>query len=99
MNYELNIVFRIDHTVGFIIFYVFTHFPLLIHARNPAELTYFLGLQVKQLKDGIFISQTKYIYDILKKLDLTDCSFSKTPMATTTKLELNIKESQVDIKL
>ena len=36
------------------------------------EITYFLGLQVKQVNDGIFISQTKYIYDLLKKFDLTD---------------------------
>ena len=61
------------------------------------ELTYFLVLQVKQLKDGIFISQTKYIYDFLKKFDLIDCSFAKTPMGTTTKLELNTKEYKVDI--
>ena len=61
------------------------------------ELTYFLGLQVKQVKDGIFISQTKYIYDLLKKFDLSDCSSAKTPMATATKLELNTKESKVDI--
>ena len=61
------------------------------------ELTYFLSLQVKQVKDGIFISQTVYIYDLLKKFDLTDCSFAKTPMATTTKLDLNTKESEVDI--
>ena len=61
------------------------------------ELTYFLGLQVKQVKDGIFISQTKYIYDLLKKFDLTDCSSAKTPMATATKLEVNTKEPKVDI--
>ena len=61
------------------------------------KLTYFLGLQVKQVKDGIFISQTKYIYELLKKFDLTDCSSAKTPMATTTKLELNTKETKVDI--
>ena len=61
------------------------------------ELTYFLGLQVKQVKDGIFISQTKYIHDLLKKFDLTDCSSAKTPMATATKLELNTKETKVDI--
>ena len=41
------------------------------------ELTYYLGLQVKQVKDGIFISQTKYIYDMLKKFDLTECSSAK----------------------
>ena len=63
------------------------------------ELTYFLGLQVKQVKDGIFISQTKYIYDLFKKFDLTDCSSAKTPMATATKLELSTKESKVDISI
>ena len=55
------------------------------------KLTYFLGLQVKQVKDDIFIIQTKYIHNMLKKFDLTDCSSSKTPMATATKLELNTK--------
>ena len=48
------------------------------------ELIYFLGLQVKQVKDGIFISQTKYVYDLLKKFDLTNCSSAKTPMPTAT---------------
>ena len=59
------------------------------------ELTYFLGSQVKQVKDGIFISQTKYIYDQLKKFDLTEGSSVKTPMAT--KLDINTKERKVDI--
>ena len=61
------------------------------------EMTYFLGLQFKQVKDGIFISQTKYIYDLFKKFDLTDYISAKTPMATATKLELNTKETKVDI--
>ena len=61
------------------------------------ELTYFLGLQVKQVNDGIFISQTKYVYDLLKKFDLMDCTSAKTPMTTATKLELNTKEKKVDI--
>ena len=61
------------------------------------ELTYFLSLQVKQVNDGIFINQTKYIYDLLKKFDLSDCSSAKTPMATASKLELNTKESKIDI--
>ena len=43
------------------------------------ELTYFLGLQVKKVGDGIFISQTKYIYDLLKKSDLMDCTSAKLP--------------------
>jgi len=31
------------------------------------ELNYFLGLQVKQLKDGIFLNQAKYCKDLLRK--------------------------------
>ena len=61
------------------------------------ELNYFLGLQVKQVESGIFISQTKYVHDLLKKFDLVDCSPAKTPMPTATKLELNTKEKRVDI--
>jgi hypothetical protein len=36
------------------------------------ELRYFLGLQIKQVQDGIFISQTKYIQDIFKKFGMKD---------------------------
>ncbi|KAK1388363.1 hypothetical protein POM88_016541 [Heracleum sosnowskyi] len=61
------------------------------------ELAFFLGLQVKQVKEGIFLSQTKYMYDLLKKFDLMDCSPAKTPIPTVTKLELNTKEKYVDI--
>ena len=61
------------------------------------ELTYFLGLQVKQVSDGIFICQSKYVNDLLKKFDLVNCSSAKTPMATATKLELNNSEKKVDI--
>jgi hypothetical protein len=36
------------------------------------ELNYFLGFQVKQLKDGTFISQTKYTQDLLKRFGMKD---------------------------
>ena len=42
------------------------------------ELKFFLGLQ---FSERIFISQTKYIKDLLKKFDLEDCTSAKTPMA------------------
>ncbi|PWA83924.1 ribonuclease H-like domain-containing protein [Artemisia annua] len=44
------------------------------------ELTFFLGLQVKQKEDGIFISQDKYVADILKKFGFTDAKPAKTTM-------------------
>ena len=50
------------------------------------ELKFFLGLQIKQCKDGIFINQTKYARDILKKFEMDGVKSSKTPMSTITKL-------------
>ncbi|GJR32620.1 putative ribonuclease H-like domain-containing protein [Tanacetum coccineum] len=46
------------------------------------ELTFFLGLQVKQNKGGIFISQDKYVAEILKKFDLVNVKAAITPMET-----------------
>nr|GFC85798.1 putative ribonuclease H-like domain-containing protein [Tanacetum cinerariifolium] len=43
------------------------------------ELTLFLGLQVKQKKDGIFISQDKYVAEILKKIRLSEGKSASTP--------------------
>jgi hypothetical protein len=45
-------------------------------------LTYFLGFQVKQLKDGTFLSQTKYTQDLLKRFGMKDAKPAKTPMGT-----------------
>nr|GEX86221.1 putative ribonuclease H-like domain-containing protein [Tanacetum cinerariifolium] len=44
------------------------------------ELTFFLGLQVKQKKDGIFISQDKYVAEILRKFGLTKVKSASTPI-------------------
>nr|GEU47533.1 putative ribonuclease H-like domain-containing protein [Tanacetum cinerariifolium] len=46
------------------------------------ELIFFLGLQVKQKKDGIFISQDKYVAEILRKFRLTDGKLANTPIDT-----------------
>nr|GEX38473.1 copia protein [Tanacetum cinerariifolium] len=46
------------------------------------ELTFFLGLQVKQKEDGIFISQDKYVAEILRKFGLTDGKSASTPIDT-----------------
>jgi hypothetical protein len=44
------------------------------------ELNCFLGLQVKQTSEGIFISQSKYAKDIVKRLGLDGKSHARTPM-------------------
>jgi len=53
------------------------------------ELTYFLGFQIKHLKAGIFISQTKYTINMLKKFDMDKAKPMKTPMPTTRHLDLD----------
>jgi hypothetical protein len=53
------------------------------------ESKYFLGFQVKQLQEGTFISQTKYIQDILTKFGMKDAKPIKTPMGTNGHLDLD----------
>ncbi len=63
------------------------------------ELTFFLGLQVKQNNNDIFISQSKYVKDLLNKFDFNQCSMMKTPMAPLVKLDADIDGTSVDITL
>uniref|UniRef100_J3N803 Uncharacterized protein n=1 Tax=Oryza brachyantha TaxID=4533 RepID=J3N803_ORYBR len=62
------------------------------------ELKFLLGLQVKQLKDNTFISQTKYFKDVLKKFDMDGAKPIKTPMPINGHLNLNINGKDVDVK-
>jgi hypothetical protein len=62
------------------------------------EINFFLGLQVKQFSSGIFINQAKYIFDILKKFGMSDCSTIGTPMATGNKIGPDRDGKDVDIK-
>jgi hypothetical protein len=50
------------------------------------ELSFFLGLQIRQINQGIFISQTKYIREILTRFRMEDCKPFITPMKTSCKL-------------
>ena len=59
------------------------------------ELTFFLGLQVKQKKKGIFISQEKYARNIVKKCGLDSKKHASTPMSSSTKL--NVDSSGVEV--
>jgi hypothetical protein len=62
------------------------------------ELNYFLGFQVKQLKDGTFLSQTKYTQDLLKRFRMKDAKPAKTPMGTDGHVDLNKGGKFVDQK-
>jgi len=63
------------------------------------ELTYFLGFQIKQLKDGTFISQTKHTTDMLKKFDIDKAKPIMTPMPTTEHLTLDGDDKAIDQKV
>ena len=63
------------------------------------ELSYFLGLQIKQLKNGTFVSQGKYIKDMLKKFGMSDSKAISTPMGTNGNLDSDASDNMVDQKL
>jgi hypothetical protein len=51
------------------------------------ELTFFLGIQVKQTKEGSFVHQTKYTKDLIKKFAMADAKPVSTPMSTMITLD------------
>jgi hypothetical protein len=63
------------------------------------ELKCSLGFQIKQLQEGTFICQTKYIQDILKKFGMKNAKPIKTPMGTNGHLDLDIGGKSVDQKV
>jgi hypothetical protein len=53
------------------------------------ELTFFLGIQVKQMKQGIVIHQAKYTKDLMKKFNMAELKPMSTPMSMATSLDLD----------
>ncbi|GJY25054.1 uncharacterized mitochondrial protein-like protein [Tanacetum coccineum] len=80
-----------------------TEFEKMMHKKfqmsSMGELTFFLGLQVKQNEDGIFISQDKYVTEILKKFGFTDVKTASTPMETQKPLLKDEDGEEVDVHL
>ncbi|GKB06354.1 putative ribonuclease H-like domain-containing protein [Tanacetum coccineum] len=66
---------------------------------SMGELTFFLGLQVKQKEDGIFISQDKYVAKILKKFDFANVKTASTPIETQKPLTKDEEATDVDVHL
>ncbi|KAL6334437.1 hypothetical protein AAG906_015626 [Vitis piasezkii] len=60
------------------------------------ELTYFLGFQVKQLNDGIFLSQSKYERELVKNFGLESTKHFRTPMLTNLKLSKDESKKGVE---
>ena len=63
------------------------------------ELSYFLGLQIKQLKNGTFVSQGKYIKYMLKKFGMNEAKSISTPTETNDNLDSDASGNIVNQKL
>ena len=63
------------------------------------ELTHFLGLQICQQDSGIFLSQSKYAKNLVKKFDLESTSSVRTPMSPNVKLTVDLLRKNVDPSL
>ncbi|GKE72692.1 putative ribonuclease H-like domain-containing protein, partial [Tanacetum coccineum] len=78
-------------------------FEPMMHKRfqmsSMGELTFFLGLQVKQKDDAIFINQDKYVADILKKFDFATVKTASTPIETNKALLKDEEAEDVDVHL
>ncbi|GKA39298.1 putative ribonuclease H-like domain-containing protein [Tanacetum coccineum] len=92
--YVDDIIFRFTKKV------LCTEFEKLMHKKFQmslmGELTFFLGLQVTQKDDGIFISQDKYVTKILKKFGFSDVKTASTPMETHKPLLKDADGEDVD---
>ncbi|KZV29782.1 hypothetical protein F511_33524 [Dorcoceras hygrometricum] len=76
-----------------------TVYQISIEHIMMEELTFFLCLKVKQLDDGIFISQAKYTKEILKKFGMENCSPTATPMSTPIKLDKDEAGTTVEVTM
>ncbi|GJS20305.1 putative ribonuclease H-like domain-containing protein [Tanacetum coccineum] len=80
-----------------------TEFEKLMHKKfqmsSIGELTFFLGVQVTQKDDGIFISQDKYVDEILKKFGFSTMKTASTPMETSKPLLKDVEVENVDVHL
>nr|GEU81437.1 retrovirus-related Pol polyprotein from transposon TNT 1-94 [Tanacetum cinerariifolium] len=78
-------------------------FEKMIHEKfqmsSMGELTLFLGLQVKQKQDGIFISQDKYVAEILKKYGFLEAKNASTPIKTQKPLLKDEDGEEVNVHI
>ncbi|GJW47939.1 putative ribonuclease H-like domain-containing protein [Tanacetum coccineum] len=83
--------------------YLCIEFESLMHKKfqmsSMGELTFFLGLQVRQRDDGIFISQDKYVADILKKFDFVTMKTASTPIEMNKELLKDEEAEDLDVHL
>ncbi|GKA14184.1 hypothetical protein Tco_0693830 [Tanacetum coccineum] len=100
----IRIFFAFASYIGFIVYQMdvksaFLYGKIDEEMSSMGELTFFLGLQVKQKEDGIFISQDKYVAEILKKFDFVSVKTASTPIETQKPLVKDEEASDVDVHL
>ncbi|GJY88076.1 putative ribonuclease H-like domain-containing protein, partial [Tanacetum coccineum] len=71
----------------------------IFQMSSMGELTFFLGLQVKQKEDCIFISQDKYVAEILKKFDFASVKTASTLIKSQKPLTKDEEAADVDVHL
>ncbi|GKB10700.1 putative ribonuclease H-like domain-containing protein [Tanacetum coccineum] len=80
-----------------------TEFEKLMHDKfqmsSMGELSFFLGLQVQQKSDGIFLSQDKYVAEILKKFDFVNVKTASTLMEPNKALIKDEESEEIDVHL
>jgi hypothetical protein len=55
-------------------------------SRRLGELNFFLGMEITRFTDHLFLSQTRYAVDLLKRFNMTDCKPCPTPLPSDTRL-------------
>ncbi|KAI5343744.1 hypothetical protein L3X38_011620 [Prunus dulcis] len=55
-------------------------------SRHMGELNFFLGMEITRFPDHLFLSQTRYAIDLLKRFNMTDCKPCPTPLPSDTRL-------------
>jgi hypothetical protein len=72
--------------------YLSTEFEM----KDLGSLKYFLGIEVSRCKSGIFLSQRKYVLDLLKETGMTACKPVSTPLAEGMKLGIDRTQGSID---
>ena len=67
--------------------------------RIMGEMIFFIGSQIKQEREGIFINQGKHVRDLLKKYNLDQSKPLKTPTSSSCSLDQNLDSKSIDQKI
>ncbi|XP_073153957.1 uncharacterized protein [Henckelia pumila] len=89
-------VARLEAIRIFLAYASFKNFKEKFEMSMMGELNFFIGLQVRQMDSGTFISQTKYTKELIKKFGMENCTVTTTPMGASIKLDKDKEGISVD---